>query len=249
MSGVVCAVLAIVQVQCRSNCALDHSRCSDDSGTYRGASCDAPLWFCLCKAPSVNRVLSLDNAISRMPIPFSHSCLQTGAKPRQETLPRQAPLIISWLSTPVPAPPQPRQPRPPRRKRVPRAFWSIIHGACFFYCAFLLCLGGRGRAETGQGMPTCTHSACPMPSTRINRGAYTTARTVQVTKIFELDAHVERLATTAALMWPDQGTHNGRGRGKGIRQGARSKATSSCSSDFGLKVHSLRVCNKLSKDG
>jgi len=98
-------------------------------------------------------------------------------------------------------------------------------------------------------MPTCSHSACPMSSTHINRGAYTTARTVQVTKIFELDAHVERLATTAALMWPDQGTHSGRGRGKGIRQGARSKATSSCSSDFGLKTHSLRVCNKLLKDG
>ncbi|GAB5036388.1 thioredoxin-like protein [Nannochloropsis oceanica] len=36
------------------------------------------------------------------------------------------------------------------------------------------------------------------------RGAYTTARTVQLSKIFELDAHVERLASTAALMWPDQ---------------------------------------------
>ena len=46
----------------------------------------------------------------------------------------------------------------------------------------------------------------PTPSTHIDRGAYTTARTVQVTKIFELEAHVERLASTAALMWPDQGT-------------------------------------------
>lgn len=41
---------------------------------------------------------------------------------------------------------------------------------------------------------------------------------MQVTKIFELDAHVERLATTAALMWPGQGTFNKRGKGRGKRQ-------------------------------
>lgn len=33
------------------------------------------------------------------------------------------------------------------------------------------------------------------------RGAYTTARTVQGTRVFELQAHIERLATTASLMW------------------------------------------------
>lgn len=185
-----------------------------------------------------------------MPTPFSPQS-QTG-KPSQQardpsafhSLPKP-PSSSSWLSTPLPAPPQPRQPRPPRRKRMPRPIWSVIQGACF-------CIVCRGRGERrakdrgGYGrkaMPTCTHSACPMPSTHINRGAYTTARTVQVAKIFELPGHVERLATTASLMWPDQGKHSGRKGGKGIRQGARSKATSSCSSDFGLKAHSLCVCN------
>ena len=97
-------------------------------------------------------------------------------------------------------------------------------------------------------MPTCTHSACPTPSTHINRGAYTTARTVQVTKIFELDAHVERLATTASLMWPDQGTQNGRGRGKGGLKGVRGKAASSAEGEHAvidLETHLLRICNQV----
>lgn len=37
------------------------------------------------------------------------------------------------------------------------------------------------------------------------RGPYSTARTVAGSRVFELDAHVERLASTAQLMWPDQG--------------------------------------------
>ncbi len=75
------------------------------------------------------------------------------------------------------------------------------------------------RARSGEAMKlglatALTESASPMPLL-IHRGAYTTARTVQLSKIFELDAHVERLASTAALMWLDQGTHSRRGRGKG----------------------------------
>jgi hypothetical protein len=41
------------------------------------------------------------------------------------------------------------------------------------------------------------------------RGAYTTARTVQGTRIFELQAHIERLATTANLMWGGGGEGEG----------------------------------------
>jgi hypothetical protein len=87
-------------------------------------------------------------------------------------------------------------------------------------CVFLIYVSGgmRARARTealklaGRGR---RHSLCffPTPSPHVNRGAYTTARTVQVTKIFELDAHVERLATTAALMWPGQGTQRAEGEG------------------------------------
>lgn len=36
-----------------------------------------------------------------------------------------------------------------------------------------------------------------------HRGPYSTARTVAGSRVFELDAHVNRLATTAGLMWPD----------------------------------------------
>lgn len=60
---------------------------------------------------------------------------------------------------------------------------------------------------------TCLSLIVFTRSTRTrHRGPYTTARTVAGSRVFELEAHIERLASTAALMWPDeQGTWVGVG--------------------------------------
>ncbi|TFJ83776.1 hypothetical protein NSK_004878 [Nannochloropsis salina CCMP1776] len=59
-------------------------------------------------------------------------------------------------------------------------------------------------SSTSTILPICSKEDSKTFLEKHARGAYTTARTVRGSKIFELDTHVKRLSETAMLMWPDQ---------------------------------------------
>ena len=63
---------------------------------------------------------------------------------------------------------------------------------------------GTGVFDICSMVSTCPSLIVVIPPKKTHRGPYTTARTVARTRVFELEAHIERLASTAALMWPDE---------------------------------------------